>query len=178
MGDRLRENRLKKAQRGELRINLPIGLVFEADGSIDLDPHERVQAAVRLLFERFQLSSSISLVVRYFHEQKLEFPKRKGGWDGPLQWGLLSCERVRQVLALYAGAYVYGRVTQRAAAKPPDKRHQRSVRLPPQEWAVTIWDAFPGYISRAEYEANQAILERNRLRHLADPLVGEMDRLC
>jgi DNA invertase Pin-like site-specific DNA recombinase len=87
MGDRLQENKLKKAQRGELRINLPIGLVFEPDGRIGLDPHERVQATVRLLFERFQLSGQISLVVRYFHQQKLEFPKRKGGWDGPLQWG-------------------------------------------------------------------------------------------
>jgi len=62
---------------------------------------------------------------------------------------------------LYAGAYVYGRVTQRAAAKPPDKLSQRAVRLPLDEWAVTLWDVFPGYISRAEYEANQAILERN-----------------
>lgn len=171
MGDRLRENKLKKAQRGELRINLPVGLVFEPDGTIGLDPNEHVQAAVRLLFERFQLSGQISLVVRYFHEQKLDFPKRKGGWAGPLQWGRLSCERVRQVLAnpLYAGAYVYGRVTQRAAAKPPDKRHQRSVRLPAQDWAVTIWDAFPAYISRAEYEANQAILQRNRLKTPGGP---------
>ncbi len=171
MGDRLWNNKLKKAQRGELRINLPIGLVFEADDSIGLDPNERVQAAVRLLFERFQLSGKISQVVRYFHDQKLEFPKRKGGWHGPLQWGLLSCERVRQALAnpLYAGAYVYGRVTHRAAAKPPDKRHQRVVRLPPPDWAVTLWDAFPSYISRAEYEANQAILERNRLKSPGGP---------
>lgn len=171
MGQRLWENKLRKAQRGELRINLPIGLVFDRHQGICLDPDERVQAAVCLLFERFRLSGKISHVVRYFHDNSLELPKHKGGWDGPLEWGPLSCQRVRAALCnpLYAGAYAYGRVTHRAAAKPPDKMHQRAVRLPPQDWAVTIWDAFPSYISRAEYEANQAILERNRLKSPGGP---------
>ena len=166
MGLRLWENKLRKAQRGELHINLPIGLVFDPHQGIGLDPDERVQAAVRLLFERFRLSGKISHVVRYFHDHELEFPKRQGGWHGPLAWGLLSCQRVSAALRnpLYAGAYVYGRVTQRATAKPLEKLQQRAVRLPPDEWAVTLWDAFPGYISRAEYEAHQAILERNRRR--------------
>jgi DNA invertase Pin-like site-specific DNA recombinase len=171
MGQRLWENKLRKAQRGELRINLPVGLVFDRHRGVCLDPDERVRAAVSLLFERFQLSSKISHVVRYFHDNGLEFPKRKGNWEGSLEWGLLSCQRVRAALCnpLYAGAYVYGRVTRRAAAKPLDKMHQRAVRLPPQDWAVTLWDAFPGYISRAEYEANQTILERNRLKSPGGP---------
>lgn len=164
MGLRLWENKLRKAQRGELRINLPVGLVFDPEQGVCLDPDEQVQAAVRLLFERFRLTGCISSVVRYFHEHGLSFPKRKGGWDGPLQWGPLSCQRVHAALRnpAYAGAYIYGRTTRRAVAKPPEKMHQQAVRLSPQDWQVTLWDAFPGYIDRAEYEANQAILERNR----------------
>ena len=171
MGQRLWENKLRKAQRGELHINLPIGLLFDRHLGVRLDPDERVQAAVRLLFERFRLSGRISHVVRYFHDNGLEFPKHKGGWGGPLEWGPLSCQRVRAALCnpLYAGAYVYGRVTHRAASKPLDKIHQRAVHLQPQDWAVTIWDAFPSYISRAEYEANQTILERNRLKSRGGP---------
>lgn len=166
MGMRLWENKLRKAQRGELHINLPVGLVFDSHEGVLLDPDERIQAAVRLLFERFRLSGKISHVVRYFHDRGLQFPKRKGAWKGPLEWGPLSCQRVSAALRnpLYAGGYVYGRVTQRAVAKPPDKRHQPVVRLPQEDWPVTIWDAFPGYISRAEYEANQAILARNGSR--------------
>ncbi len=166
MSQRLWENKLRKAQRGELRINLPVGLVFDPRQSIGLDPDERVQAAVSLLFERFRLSGKISHVVRYFHDHGLEFPKHKGGWNGPLEWGQLSCQRVRAALCnpIYAGAYVYGRVTRRVVAKPADKLHQRVVRLSPENWAVTLWDAFPSYIDRSEYEANQAILERNRRR--------------
>jgi DNA invertase Pin-like site-specific DNA recombinase len=167
LNDRLWDNQLQKAQRGELRINLPIGLLFDPDGNIGLDPNERVQAAVGLLFERFRLCGKINQVVRYFHQHKLEFPKRKGGWAGPLQWGPLNYKRVSSALnnPRYAGAYVYGRITQRQAAKPPDKRHLRAVRLPPDQWAVTIWNAFPGYISRSEYEANQDILAGNRLNY-------------
>jgi len=171
MGQRLWENKLRKAQRGELRINLPIGLVFDPLQGIGLDPDERVRAAVSLLFERFRLNGKISHVVRYFHDHGIEFPKRKGGWNGPLEWGLLSCQRVRAALCnpLYAGAYAYGRVTRRVVAKPPDKLHQRVVRLSPEDWAVTIWDAFPSYIDRSEYEANQAVLERNRRRSPGGP---------
>jgi len=166
MGMRLWENKLRKAKRGELNINLPVGLVFDPHEGVLLDPDERIQAAVRLLFERFRLSGKISHVVRYFHDHGLQFPKRKGGWKGPLEWGLLSCQRVSAALRnpLYAGGYAYGRVTQRAVAKPPDKRHQPAVRLPPEDWPVTLWDAFSGYISRAEYEVNQAILVRNGSR--------------
>lgn len=166
MGMRLWENKLRKAQRGELHINLPVGLVFDPHEGVLLDPDERVQAAVRLLFERFRLSGKISHVVRYFHDHGLQFPKRKGAWKGPLEWGPLSCQRVSAALRnpLYAGGYVYGRVTRRVAAKPPDKRHQPAVRLSPEDWPVTIWDAFPSYISRTEYEANQAILARNGSR--------------
>ncbi|RKX57074.1 MAG: hypothetical protein DRP28_07040 [Thermodesulfobacteriota bacterium] len=164
MGLRLWENKLRKAQRGELRINLPAGLVFDPQLGVCLDPDEQVQAALRLLFERFRLSGRLSHVVRYFHEHGLQFPKHQGGWDGPLQWGLLTCQRVWAVLTnpLYAGAYVYGRTTRRAAAKPPEQMHQRTVCLPPQDWTVALWDAFPGYITKAEYEANLAQLERNR----------------
>ena len=89
MGMRLWENKLRKAQRGELRINLPVGLVFDRHEGVLLDPDERVQAAVRLLFERFRLSGKITHVVRYFREHGLKFPKRKGGWHGPWN-GVLS----------------------------------------------------------------------------------------
>jgi DNA invertase Pin-like site-specific DNA recombinase len=171
MGLRLWENKLRKAQRGELRINLPVGLCFDQHQGIHRDPDEQVQGAVRLLFERFRLSGHISHVVRYFQEHDLQFPKRQGGWDGPLQWGALTCQRVRALLTnpLYAGAYVYGRTTQRAVAKPRDRLAQQTVQLSPQQWGVALWDAFEGYLSRDEYEANLSRLADNCSRQ---PVTG------
>lgn len=164
MGIRLWENKLRKAQRGELRIRLPVGLVFDRQQGVRLNPNEQVQTAVRLLFERFRMSSSISPVVRYFHENGLLFPKHQKGWEGPLEWGRLSCQRVGAVLTnpAYAGAYVYGRITCRTAAKTVNQMHQQKVRLPPDDWLAALWQAFPGYITQAEFEANQTQLEHNR----------------
>lgn len=167
MGLRLWENRLRKAQRGELRINLPIGFIFDADEGVMRDPNIQVQDAVKLLFERFRLDGTISGVVRYFRTQKLDFPKHNRGWGTTLQWGPLSCQRVSAILRnpIYAGAYVFGRKTKRAELKPPTKRHQKTVGLPPEAWAVTLWDAFDGYLTQAEYEAHQRQLLNRHGRH-------------
>ncbi len=159
MGQRLWENKLRKAQRGELRMHLPVGLVYVRSLGVALDPNEQVRSAVALLFERFRLSGSIIQVVRYFTEHGLLFPRRQG-WEGPLEWTRLTSQRTWAVLnnPVYAGAYAYGRVTHRAAAKPLEQMHQRKVRLPPQQWLADIWQAFPGYITQAQFEANQAQL--------------------
>jgi DNA invertase Pin-like site-specific DNA recombinase len=166
MGQRLRENQLRKAQRGELHLSLPVGLVFVPHVGIRLDPDEQVQGAVRLLFDRFRLSGHVSAVAKYFHENGLLFPRRKGSWQGPLEWSPLSIVRVRAVLdnPLYAGAYVYGRSKRCTIVRDQGQVHRPRLPLPQAEWAVAHWDAFPGYISRAEYQANQAHLAQNRAK--------------
>jgi DNA invertase Pin-like site-specific DNA recombinase len=164
MGQRLRENLFRKAQRGELRLGLPVGLVFVPQVGIQLDPDEQVQGAIRLLFERFRLSGHMSAVAKYFYENGLLFPRRKGSWQGPLEWSPLSIDRVRAVLnnPLYAGAYVYGRSKRNTIVRDQDQIKRPRQPLPQDQWAVAHWDAFKGYISREEYEANQAYLAQNR----------------
>jgi len=164
MGQRLRENQLRKAQRGELRLNLPVGLVYVPQVGIQLDPDEHIQGAVRLLFERFRLSGRLSAVVRYFHENGLLFPRRKGSWYGKLEWSQLTLERVRAALEnpIYAGAYVYGRSKRRTIIHSANQIERPRVPLPQGEWAVLHWNAFVGYIGKEEYETNQAYLAKNR----------------
>lgn len=166
MGQRLRENQFRKAQRGELHLSLPVGLVFVPHVGIQLDPDEQVQGAVRLLFERFRLSGHVSAVAKYFHDNGLLFPRRKGSWKGPLEWSPLSIDRVRAVLdnPLYAGAYVYGRSKRTTIVHGQDQIKRPRLPLPQDQWAVAHWDAFPGYIRRAEYQANQAHLAQNRAK--------------
>ena len=168
MGQRLWENKLRKAQRGELRIHLPVGLIFDRQQGVRLDPNEQVQAAVKMLFERFRMSGSINQVVRYFHENELLFPKHHKGWEGSLEWGRLSCQRVGAALTnpMYAGSYVFGRLTRRVAAKTVAQIHQQKVRLPQEAWLVDLCQAFPGYIAQDEFEANQAHLAHNRPKTL------------
>lgn len=172
MHHRLEENKLHKAKRGELRINLPVGLIHVPQVGIQLDPDEQVQGSVRLLFERFRLSGRMSPVAQYFNENGLLYPRRKGSWQGQLEWGKLSLDRIKATLAnpLYAGAYVYGRTKRRISVQPDGRVSRSRQRLPQDEWAVVIWDAFEGYISREEYEAHQRYLAQNRANpHIPHP---------
>jgi len=51
---RLTEARNAKAARGELRIAVPIGFVWDRDGRVTLDPDLRVQEVVGLVFSKFR----------------------------------------------------------------------------------------------------------------------------
>ena len=50
---RMRGGVLNKARRGELEMPPPVGLIYQADGTLTLDPDAEVQAALRLVFETF-----------------------------------------------------------------------------------------------------------------------------
>lgn len=166
MNQRLRENKLRKAQRGELRLGLPIGLVQDKRSGIRMDPDEQVKGAVELVFDRFRQTGRLSSVVRYFSDNELQFPRHKGNWDGQLEWGRLTIQRARYMLTnpLYAGAYVYARSALRAVVGSQQGIERKKYILPPEEWGAVRWEAFEGYINREEYESNQMQLSSNQSR--------------
>jgi DNA invertase Pin-like site-specific DNA recombinase len=155
---RLRGGVLSKARRGELIQPLPVGLVDDPAGRVLLDPDVGVQQAVRHLFATFARTGSAFAVVKAFNDQGLSFPRRlrAGPNKGELVWGALQHSRVLQVLhnPRYAGAFFYGRHTHRRG--PGGKTLTRV--LPREQWTVLITDAHPGYVTFAEFEANQTRL--------------------
>jgi DNA invertase Pin-like site-specific DNA recombinase len=158
---RLRGGLLNKAQRGELRCPLPVGLVHDPAGQVGLDPDQQVQESVRLLFHTFARTGSVSATIKHFRQQGLLFPTRmaSGARKGELSWGPLAVGRAARALhnPWYAGAYVYGRSRWR---QQPDGRMRHEL-LPRSEWQVLIKDAHPGYISWEEYERNEQRLREN-----------------
>src|SRR5260363_296260 len=93
---RLQGGKLKKAQKGELRFPLPVGLCYDDEGRIVLDPNDEVRGAVQWVFRLFQKTGSAYAVVKRFTQSGLRFPKRAygGAWAGQLIWGRLSHGRV------------------------------------------------------------------------------------
>jgi DNA invertase Pin-like site-specific DNA recombinase len=71
---RLLGGKLTKAEQGELRFRLPIGLVYDPTGKVVLDPDEEVQAAVRLVFALFEQYGSALAVVKHFTAHHLRSP--------------------------------------------------------------------------------------------------------
>ena len=85
---RMRGGVLNKARRGELEMPTPVGLVYQADGALTLDPDTEVQAALRLVFDTFERTGSALQTLRWFIGQGLCFPRRirVGDNKGELLW--------------------------------------------------------------------------------------------
>jgi Recombinase/Recombinase zinc beta ribbon domain len=157
---RLRGGILSRARRGELKQMVPVGLVYDAQDRVILDPDAQVQCAVRRFFETFKRTGSCLAVVKEFHAQQLLFPRRlrSGAHKGELVWAeLLHC-RARQIIhsPRYAGAFAFGRTKQRRL--PNGKVRSRLV--PSEEW-ILLRDAHPGYISWEDYQSNLARVKGN-----------------
>ncbi|MGH2831806.1 MAG: recombinase family protein, partial [Solirubrobacteraceae bacterium] len=169
---RLRGGQLSKARRGELRMALPVGLVYDPAGNVALDPDIGVQQALRYLFESFQRTGSARAVVQAFAREGLLFPARvrTGKHKGELAWMPLRHWRVLRTLhnPRYAGAFVYGR---RRARKRPNGKITNET-LPREQWTTLIPEAHPGYLTWEQFEINQRLLSANAQAHGQDRAAG------
>ena len=66
----------QKAQRGDLALALPAGLLRQDDGVVVKDPDRAVQHAIGLVFQTCLARRSASQVVRLFRDQGLRLPRR------------------------------------------------------------------------------------------------------
>lgn len=160
---RLQGGMLNKAGRGELKIRLPIGFVYDEKNRIVVDPDKQIQESIRHLFATFRREGSVFRTVKAFKAQGLKFPLRlfQGPRKGDVIWTDLKLGRVSYILRnpRYAGAYVYGRRTQ----KRRNLKGQPIVMwLPEEKWHALIKDFHESYISWDEYEENLKRLEKNR----------------
>lgn len=158
---RLRGGILSKARRGELKAPLPVGLVYDAQDRVTLDPDRQVQDALRALFATYERTGSASATVKHFREQGLLFPRRlrRGLRRGELVWGPLIHSRVLQVLhnPRYAGAFFHGRT--RSCRSPDGGKGCR--RLPPDRWHALLPATHVGYITWDDYQRHQGTLRES-----------------
>ncbi|MGF7137679.1 DNA invertase Pin-like site-specific DNA recombinase [Paraburkholderia sp. EB58] len=163
---RLQGGKLNKAQKGELRFPLPVGLCYDDEGRIAPDPDDEVRGAVQLAFRLFRETGSAYAVVKRFAEDGLRFPKRAYGraWAGQLIWGRLSHGRVLGLIRnpSYAGVYVFGRYQYRKHVTPQGDVRTHMKAVPKADWRVHLPEHHEGYITLDEFEQNQARLARNR----------------
>ncbi len=179
MASRLQGAKRAAAERGELRLPLPVGYLYDADGQVIIDPDQEVQAAIADLFAAFEQTGSAYGVVGAFTDRR--FPKRAygGAWAGKLGWDRLNYSRACDVLTnpCYAGAYVFGRHRSRRAMRPDGAIVSKTVELPRSEWAVLIQGHHPGYITWDAFLANERRLASNHTRKGQRP-AREGSALC
>jgi DNA invertase Pin-like site-specific DNA recombinase/DNA-binding XRE family transcriptional regulator len=161
---RMRGGYLAKARRGELKVRLPVGFIYDAAERVQLDPDHQVQQTIRTLLATFRRTGSAGATARALVEQGMRFPCRPnhGPHAGELVWQEVAYPRVLDVLhnPRYAGAYVFGKTRQRKHASG----RCTTRALARDEWTVLLRDQHPGYLSWAEFEENQRRLHENNWR--------------
>jgi DNA invertase Pin-like site-specific DNA recombinase len=163
---RLQGGKLNKAKKGELRFPIPVGLCYDEQARIVMDPDEEVRSAVGLVFRLFRETGSGFGVMQRFAESGLRFPKRSygGAWDGKIIWGRLTHSRVLGILRnpSYAGMYVFGRYRYRREISAEGTVHKRIHAVAMADWRVSLKEHHAGYITLEEFFNNQERLEKNR----------------
>jgi len=162
---RLHQGERQKAQRGELRLSLPAGLVHNRDGSVTFNPDEEIQERLRLVFAKFRELRTARAVVRYLRSSNLSLPVRPLHGPAPhdVIWRGATSSRVLQILKnpAYAGAYVYGQRRQDPLSRQPGSGRVGTVAVAPEDWAICLKDAHPAYVDWDEYMANRRQLFNN-----------------
>lgn len=163
---RLRGGILNKARRGELQTVLPVGLVYDGNGHIVIDPDKQVQHSFRLLFDTFFRTGSAHRVAKYFRENNLVFPRKEQSCapsGGRLVWGPLAVRSVLLILRnpRYAGAYVFDR---RHWRRDPEGRRQWEIPLK-DRCRICIQDAHSGYINWDQLEEIDRRLRDNAMAY-------------
>ena len=159
---RLTAGLLNKAERGELALMLPIGLVRDAGGVVvkisDRESSEPPRSDLRdLPAGRLGLQGAANP-----EGPQATIPRR--GRFGDAVWRPPTVAAILQVLKnpAYAGSFVYGR--SRTVRCGPSAQ-SASKRLPREQWRIVVKDKYPAYISWATFEKIQAMLRDNHAEY-------------
>jgi DNA invertase Pin-like site-specific DNA recombinase len=168
-----------KARRGELRIGPPTGYVW-GGRRFELDPDESVQAAIRLVFERYSVEPSAYAVARWAQRHGVQIPVRRNCVGGrELVWSEATARRVVEIIRnpVYAGVYVYGRRHNKKVIVDGEIRYKQMQGRDPEQWPVRIDGTHVSYISWEQYLKNQQKLRNNLCRSVTQGAPRDGDAL-
>jgi len=159
----------EKASRGELHHGVPRGYVVVDGLHLRKHPNARVQQVIRRVLDKFESCSSVSGLLRWTWEQKIELPRSASSGDGMrIEWvqpnyrGLIDMLRNPK----YAGVYVHPRYQHQTRAPASGKVQIRRLSQP-DEWTTVLKDHHPAYITLAQHEANCQKITMNAQRFTA-----------
>ena len=166
---------LNKAQRGELKMPLPIGFIYDEEDRVILDPDQQVQQSLRMFFSTFERVGSAWSTVQTFRREGWKFPKRGQAGSGEVAWQELTHAATLDTLhnPRYAGAFCFGRT--RSWKDIDGKQHVQI--LPRDQWRFLKPDVHSGYLTWDQFLSNERRLLENKqcqggARHAGPPREG------
>src|SRR5215217_3329652 len=161
---RMRAGIVNKAERGELALRLPTGLVRDEHGLVHKDPNLEVQDRISLLFEIFLKVRTAGKVLRFLNTNELLVPRRDK--FGDVVWKRPTIETITSILKnpAYAGAFVYGR-NSHTTTRALRGNVVKTKRLPMQKWRIVVKDKYPAYVGWETFERIQKMLQDNHAEY-------------
>jgi DNA invertase Pin-like site-specific DNA recombinase len=150
-----------KARRGELAVQLPVGLVRWEGGRVVKNPDLHVQEMIALVFHTFFELRKTTGVTRRLRERELLLPIRHRNTD--VVWKLPTMSSVTAILKnpAYAGAFTFGKKHSVRSGTHGEKRRSKTRLLPMEQWPVVVQQRYPSYVSWAEFLEVQQMLRDN-----------------
>jgi DNA invertase Pin-like site-specific DNA recombinase len=150
---------LNKAQRGELALQLPVGLCRNCLEQVEKDSNREVQGSIQRVFDIFPRMKTISQTLVYFNKHGLMMPRYDKFHQ--LQWRKPTMSTLSNVLKnpAYAGIFVYGKT--RTSKIGPTATDKVTRKLPREQWKIVIPNKYPAYISIDIFDKIQEMLKQN-----------------
>jgi DNA invertase Pin-like site-specific DNA recombinase/predicted DNA-binding transcriptional regulator AlpA len=161
---RLDGGRRNKAKRGELEMNLPVGLDRDETGLIVLSADEQIRHAIERVFELWRRLGSARQVVRELIAEDQKLPRRPVG-RRRVNWTRASYGAVHALLSnpVYAGAFVFGRRRRERRLDEQGRVRVHDALVPMEQWSVCIPEHHPGYVPWSEYLQTRERLHANMI---------------
>lgn len=155
------EARREKAGRGELVAGVPIGYRVTEDDRLEKTPDVRVRQMIELIFAKFFELGSARQVTLWLLASGMQVAITRDR-RGTVEWKAATADYVTRMLAnpAYAGAYAYGRTTQRSRVVDGQLRSSTG-RVRRSEWPVLLHDRHEAYISWQQFERAEQMLTKN-----------------
>ena len=131
---RLTAGIISKAQRGDLALTLPTGLVRLESGQVVKHPDREVRQRIELIFDKLLQKKSLAQTARWLVANSLKIPRRDE--HGDIHWKRPTVASLGSTVKnpAYAGAFAYGRTCWKHLGKHRQKATNasahRSVAFP------------------------------------------------
>jgi hypothetical protein len=163
--DRMLESQKEKAARGELyEGRFPPGYVCRVAPLCEKHPDERVQRAVKRVFDYFDRCVSVTQLHRELLNDDFQLPVVPAGRDWrDVDWVTPSYDQLLDMLKhpIYAGIYVRGRKKTITLLNDEGHIEKRRRRVSRDQWAVFLVDHHEPYVSRDRWEKNVEKISSN-----------------
>lgn len=162
---RLSDAQRAKAARGELRVSVPAGYVWDGE-RMRKDPNEQVRNAIGEVFAKFEEQGSARQTAQALRQAGTRLPARQGAERGEVRWREATYERVYHVLTNPAmgGAYAWGRTRTEVRLDDQGRPRKRVRKQPRERWRVLLEERHEGYVSWREWLEIQERLAGNNVR--------------